>query len=163
MNNNETKFPIVSTVVGGIITIIGLIMYEDAKPYAAVGGTTFPLMVLILGIIILAGALLLYSMKIASPNEYNKYKSDIAEKHRENVAKEQAEIEREKRAAIESQKNEAPWNKRYFTEPCPYCRHYKVRYSTWDDKKMSVAFWGVWSNKVGKSFHCDRCGRDFNN
>ena len=72
-----------------------------------------------------------------------------------------AELEQEKRYAQASQNSNVPWNKRYFTEPCPYCNHYKVRYATWDDKKMSVAFWGIWSSKVGANFHCDCCGKAF--
>ena len=71
-------------------------------------------------------------------------------------------IEEEKKQAEINAASGAPWGKKYFTYPCPYCGHYRVRYATWDDKKMSVAFWGVWSNKVGKAFKCDHCNRVFN-
>lgn len=83
--------------------------------------------------------------------------------HNQRKLRKEEKIEHERLEAIESQQSNAPWKKRFFTDPCPYCGHYKVRYSTWDDKKMSVAFWGVWSDKIGKSFHCEYCNRDFNN
>lgn len=71
------------------------------------------------------------------------------------------ELELEKQFAIESQKNAAPWE-RYYPYPCPYCGHYKVRPSKWDDKRMSVAFWGIHSQKIGKQYKCDYCGSMWN-
>ncbi|MCR5799700.1 MAG: hypothetical protein K6G69_06440 [Lachnospiraceae bacterium] len=90
--------------------------------------------------------------------------SELWEKRsKERKEKEAQALQAEQEFAIKSQSDSTPWNKRYFTDPCPYCGHYKVRYASWDDKKLSVAFWGVWSNKVGKNFHCDYCNRTFNN
>lgn len=69
-------------------------------------------------------------------------------------------IQREKEAAIFSQRPDAPeWEIRYSTHPCPGCGHYKVRYSNWDDKRISVAFWVAASDKLGKNYKCDHCGR----
>ncbi len=68
---------------------------------------------------------------------------------------EQKEIERERQSAIASQ-NRAPWE-RYYTFACPYCGHYKVRPANWDDKKMSVAFWGAASSKLGDHYKCEHC------
>lgn len=100
-------------------------------------------------------------------NEYNKIREneektimailDAASPNYVNVS-----IEQERLDAEASQKADAPWGKKYFTYPCPHCGHYKVRYATWDDKKMSVAFWGAWSSKVGKNYKCDYCKRVFN-
>lgn len=67
------------------------------------------------------------------------------------------EINREYQEALASQQSNTPWTVKYATEPCPYCGHYKVRSAKWDDKKMSVAFWGAASGKLGKSFKCDHC------
>lgn len=66
-------------------------------------------------------------------------------------------LQAEKEAAEQSQRSGAPWDKQYYTYPCPYCGHYKVRPATWDDKRMSVAFNGVHSQKIGKRFKCEHC------
>ncbi|MBR5497410.1 MAG: hypothetical protein IKV76_05460 [Clostridia bacterium] len=46
---------------------------------------------------------------------------------------------------------------RYGTNACPYCGHYMVRFAEWEDKQMSVAFWGGASDKIGKKYKCDHC------
>ncbi len=74
------------------------------------------------------------------------------------AAAELEEIKKEKEYAENSQSSAGPWN-RYYTYPCPYCGHYKVRPANWDDKKFSVAFWGVYSSKVGHHYKCEKCGR----
>ena len=52
----------------------------------------------------------------------------------------------------------APWSRRYYTLPCPYCKHYKVRPANWDDKKVSVAFWGPYmSSKLTDHYKCENC------
>lgn len=71
-------------------------------------------------------------------------------------------IIQERIAAEASQKDESPFGKKYFTYACPYCGHYKVRYATWDDKRMSVAFWGMASTKIGKAYKCEHCKKVFN-
>ena len=81
--------------------------------------------------------------------------------YEQRLAKMRRELELEKQFAIESQKNAAPWE-RYYSYPCPYCGHYKVRPSKWDDKRMSVAFWGIHSQKIGKQYKCDYCGSMWN-
>ncbi|MBQ3545950.1 MAG: sel1 repeat family protein [Lachnospiraceae bacterium] len=68
-------------------------------------------------------------------------------------------LEEEKRIAIESQKSSVPWEVRYMLEPCKYCGHYKVRYAKWEDKSLSVAFWGIASGKIGKNYKCEYCGK----
>lgn len=75
------------------------------------------------------------------------------------AAEEQELIKHEYQQAIDSQKFDEPWTIRYATSPCPYCGHYKVRYAKWEDKQMSVAFWGVASSKIGKAYKCDYCGK----
>ena len=67
-------------------------------------------------------------------------------------------IQREREEAIKSQTNSAPWE-RYYTYPCPFCGHYKVRDANWDDKRVSVAFWGVASSKIGDHYKCEHCNR----
>lgn len=68
-------------------------------------------------------------------------------------------IEQERQTAIWSNEAGAPWQVRYATYPCPYCGHYKVRSAKWEDKRMSVAFWGAASSKIGTQFKCEHCNR----
>lgn len=68
------------------------------------------------------------------------------------------EIQQEKYQAIASQESGEPWRTRYMTTPCPHCGHYKVRWSKWEDKRLSIAFWGAASDKIGKSYKCEHCG-----
>lgn len=65
----------------------------------------------------------------------------------------------EYKKAVESQQAGEPWRIRYATHPCPHCGHYKVRSANWEDKKLSVAFWGVMSDAIGKSYKCENCRR----
>lgn len=67
-------------------------------------------------------------------------------------------IEQERQFAIASQQNDSPWAIKYCTYPCPHCGHYKVRYAKWEDKKASVAFWGIHSSKLGTNYKCEHCG-----
>jgi predicted RNA-binding Zn-ribbon protein involved in translation (DUF1610 family) len=62
-------------------------------------------------------------------------------------------------AAVKSQQATEPWAKRYSTSPCPYCGHYKVRNAKWEDKSLSIAFWGVASSTIGKNYKCEHCNR----
>ena len=68
-------------------------------------------------------------------------------------------IDFEYQQAVASQKLTEPWAKRYELSACPHCGHYKVRKANWDDKRISVAFWGAASTKIGKSYICDHCER----
>ena len=87
-----------------------------------------------------------------------KYKR-LLRKEREAEEARLDELEAELEMAEESQKDSSPWSVKYYTTPCPYCGHYKVRATTFDDKRLSIAFWGILSHKIGKRFKCDRCGK----
>ena len=73
--------------------------------------------------------------------------------------KEQAEISQGYNQAIQSQQSNTPWTIRYAIYPCPHCGHYKVRCANWEDKRLSVAFWGAASSKIGKTYKCEHCKR----
>ena len=105
------------------------------------------------GIIIIAGIICIVFSII---NEREKVKNGTYDRERE---EERKTIERERIYAEYSQTSGTPWEKRYYTYPCPYCRHYKVRRANWDDKRMSVAFWGGASSKIGTNYKCEHCGR----
>ena len=79
-------------------------------------------------------------------------------KARESEKIRQEQIEKERQIAIASQSSTSPWAVKYCTHPCPHCGHYKVRYAKWEDKKASVAFWGIHSSKLGTNFKCEHCG-----
>ncbi len=66
-------------------------------------------------------------------------------------------IAQEYKEAVASNESGSPWQIRYATYPCPYCGHYKVRSAKWEDKRMSVAFWGAASSKIGTNFKCENC------
>lgn len=51
----------------------------------------------------------------------------------------------------------APWDTRYYDYPCPWCGKYKVRPAKWEDKRLSISFWGWGSHKTGARFKCDAC------
>lgn len=73
-------------------------------------------------------------------------------------AEELQQILVEREEAIESHQASEPWAVRYATEPCPHCGHYKVRNAKWEDKRLSVSFWGAYSTKIGKCYKCEHCG-----
>lgn len=103
----------------------------------------------------------LYNYRLAHTN-YPKYAARVKAaqaKKRSQQEAAQTQINAEYAAAIASQKRTEPWAIRYSTSPCPYCGHYKVRYAKWEDKKMSVAFWGVASSAIGKNYKCEYCNR----
>lgn len=87
--------------------------------------------------------------------KFNAIMDEFERKEQEKLQK----LEAEKRLAIESQNSSVPWAIRYMIEPCPYCGHYKVRYAKWEDKSLSVAFWGIASDKIGKNYKCEYCGK----
>lgn len=87
---------------------------------------------------------------------------ELAEITGKNNPKSEAElkqIDEEYEEAIASHQAKEPWRILYALEPCPYCGHYKVRNAEWEDKRLSVAFWGIASNKIGKKFKCEKCGK----
>lgn len=98
-----------------------------------------------------------YKLKINNPEEYKALiKKERAEEQQRQVIHELM-LEKERQDAIESQNGGPAWRIRYMTDPCPYCGHYKVRYAKWEDKRMSVAFWGMASSKISKDFKCENC------
>lgn len=48
---------------------------------------------------------------------------------------------------------------RYLDNSCPYCGSYQVRYAKWEDKQMSAAFWGFFSQKLHAHYKCEKCGK----
>ena len=53
-----------------------------------------------------------------------------------------------------------PWDTKYYNYPCPYCGMYKVRPAKWEDKRLSIAFWGaIASSKTGARYKCESCNR----
>ena len=112
-------------------------------------GGSMPIIGIIMGFVMIVIGII-WSM-VYSSNE----KNGVNEQKR--IA-EQAQIQKEYEEAVDSQFAEEPWAIRYSTSPCPYCRHYKVRHSKWEDKRYSVAFWGAASDKLGKQFKCEHCG-----
>ena len=116
----------------------------------------FPIMVYVI-----AHVALLNNYKLAQ-TDYPKYVMKVkAAKARQEgeKAREKAALEAEYNAAVLSQKRSEPWAVRYSTSPCPHCGHYKVRHAKWEDKSMSVAFWGMASSTIGKNYKCEHCGR----
>ena len=101
-------------------------------------------------------------------SDYNLAQENFAEYERRKIEEhkalvraqeqKQAQLDREYEEAVESQKSTTPWTVRYSTSPCPYCGHYKVRYAKWEDKRLSVAFWGAASSKIGTNYKCEHCG-----
>lgn len=157
-------------VIGIGMFICGIIyMNWASQQVPAPGGATFFTCVLLFGGIIvggIGGLRYFYEM-----SEYNQKKEDPVAYQRKQEAEQKERIERameqqrilqaEKEAAERSQLSGAPWE-RYYTYPCPYCGHYKVRPANWDDKKMSVAFWGPHAPKAGKRYKCDHCKQMWN-
>lgn len=78
-------------------------------------------------------------------------------KQKISAAEEREIIKYEYQQALDSQVADEPWTVRYSTHPCPYCGHYKVRYAKWEDKQMSVAFWGMASSAIDKHYKCEWC------
>ena len=81
------------------------------------------------------------------------------EEYTRQVNEELNKLNEEYQLAIQSQKSIEPWAIRYSTSPCPYCGHYKVRNAKWEDKSLSVAFWGIHSEKIGTNYKCEYCSR----
>ena len=128
-------------VIGGFVPAVILLL--------------FPIMVYVMIYVAL-----LNNYKLAQ-TDYPKYVMKVkAAKARQEAekAREKAALEAEYNAAVLSQKRSEPWAVRYSTSPCPHCGHYKVRCAKWEDKRMSVAFWGAASSAIGKSYKCEHCG-----
>ena len=81
----------------------------------------------------------------------------VKKRRQEMQERKQKMLENEYQQAVASQQASEPWTVRYSTHPCPYCGHYKVRYAKWEDKQMSVAFWGMASSAIDKHYKCEWC------
>lgn len=79
--------------------------------------------------------------------------------HQRQRDEELKQIQIEYHQALASQEDRTPWSTVYATEPCPYCGHYKVRNAKWEDKSLSISFWGIASDKIGKDFKCEHCSK----
>lgn len=44
---------------------------------------------------------------------------------------------------------------------CPFCKSSNVKKISGSSKAVSVALWGLFSQKVKKQWHCNNCGSDF--
>lgn len=109
-----------------------------------------------------------YRRYILAKTNYKKYEQEEAERLKrkyeyslraqEDERKRKEQIENERQMAILSQQNTSPWAVKYSTHPCPHCGHYKVRCAKWEDKKASVAFWGIHSSKLAANYKCEQCG-----
>ena len=49
----------------------------------------------------------------------------------------------------------------YGSVKCYHCGSTNVYRMTYDDTRASIAFWGSASSKVGMTYHCDSCGREW--
>ena len=152
-------------LIGGIMFLVG-ILYTWSCSQSYKGGSTFLAVILLFGGAIIGGiALMIYISEYSeyeeaknSPELYKQKQIEKAKREQERAVQKAQELQAEKEAAELSQSNTAPWEKKYYTYPCPYCGHYKVRYANWDDKKMSVAINGYrHSTKVHKKYICDNC------
>lgn len=170
MEDKKYEFPIKGVIISLFITFISLtwLYLASESSFFLLGGIFFGL-----GAIgAWRGTILDYNLYKASKNNDKKKMEETAIEIQEFIKAgeefgkpkpvDSKILERELQEAKQSQMSDVPWEQRYFTEPCPYCGHIKVRYSNWDDKRLSVAFWGGMSSKIGKAFHCDYCNRTFN-
>lgn len=136
------------------------------------GGFFYIFMGLLLGAIFILGGIGFFE---DNKDKYELARSDFDEYRRRIIARQDAvaeskspetkqrirqqQIELERIQAENSQRASEPWTVRYATYPCPYCGHYKVRAAKWEDKQVSVAFWGIASSKIGKNYKCEFCKR----
>lgn len=44
---------------------------------------------------------------------------------------------------------------------CPYCHSTNTRKISGLGRAASIGFWGIFSKKIGKQWHCDNCRSDF--
>nr|DAY89482.1 MAG TPA: FdhE-like protein [Caudoviricetes sp.] len=44
---------------------------------------------------------------------------------------------------------------------CPYCKSTNTKKISGSTKAVSIGFWGLLSNKIGKQWHCNNCGSNF--
>lgn len=44
---------------------------------------------------------------------------------------------------------------------CPYCHSTNTKKISQMSRVTSIGFWGVFSKKIGKQWHCNDCGSDF--
>ncbi len=103
-----------------------------------------------------------YELFLKDPKAYCRLINKEEKEAAESRAKHQSELNGELEYAKYTQEHKAPWE-RFYTFPCPYCGHYKVRDANWDDKKVSVAVAGpVMSSKLSKKYKCMNCRKMWN-
>lgn len=161
-DNLEVPMPPKPKIGKGIV-IYTVILFIFILWLVSIGGLVPAVLFLLFPIMVYAivYVALLNNYKLAQ-TDYPKYVMKVkANKARQEAekAREKAALEAEYNAAVLSQKQSAPWAVRYSTSPCPRCGHYKVRHAKWEDKSMSVAFWGIASSTIGKNYKCEHCGR----
>lgn len=44
---------------------------------------------------------------------------------------------------------------------CPYCQSSNTKKISGASRAASIGFWGIFSKKIGKQWHCNNCGSDF--
>ena len=47
------------------------------------------------------------------------------------------------------------------TIECPYCHSTDTQKISGMSRAGSIVVWGIFSKKLGKQWHCDKCGSDF--
>lgn len=74
----------------------------------------------------------------------------------------QEEIDRGDRERDWEQCPDNPLSPNYkYKVRCRYCNSDNVKKITAGDRAVSYAFFGLFSNKRGKEWHCNNCGSDF--
>lgn len=150
-------------IIYAAIYILFVLWLTSIEDWVFMDGSFFVLISFFAPIVIYAinfvRSLLEYNLAHTDYPQYAKKMKEIEEKENARLVEAHAELEEEYKEALASQKRTEPWAIRYSTSPCPHCGHYKVRYAKWEDKSLSVAFWGIASSKLGTSYKCEHCKR----
>lgn len=78
----------------------------------------------------------------------NKYMQELESKPRDYIPK-------AKKQELIRKMNAKP------TVTCPYCKSTNCKKLDFIDKSLSIGFFGLLSNKIGKQWHCKNCKSDF--
>ena len=155
----DVMFPILGLYGSAGFTLLCVWIFSDGASILGGLGIAFGIGLMIWASRRLSVGISKEHYKRTDIKKYNEIVSEEERQAQERKRRKVEEIERERLEAEASQSSNVPWEKRFYTHPCPYCGHYKVRPAVWNDKKMSVAFWGVWSPKIGDQFKCEHCSR----
>ena len=124
------------------------------------GGICVVLAIVLLPVLVLNDGSVMVAMLLSMGLSYLGvwFCKQVPKEYQDKIAAEEQElIKHEYQQALDSQHYNEPWTVRYATYPCPYCGHYKVRSAKWEDKQLSVAFWGIASSAIGKEYKCEHC------